>query len=81
MLEIYYAVNTIHNRIVKRQEVNFKTLEKLREQIANLTDMLENMEIEWPKEIHDKLQTIKEDLELIHRDLEDVSQQKAKASV
>jgi len=81
MLEIYYAVNAIYNQVVKREKKNFQTLEKLRDQIANLTNILENMEIEWPKEIHDRLSSTKEDLELIHKDLENIFQIKAEAFV
>ena len=65
--EMYYDINVIHNEIAKKQKSRSRILVKLQDQIVNLEGLIAS--VDWPKEIHEKLQALKEDIKSVQKTL------------
>ena len=76
ILDIYFKINTIHNDLLKQQASNVEVLENLKQQMEVLDQMIKN--IDWPLEVHEKLQVIKKNIENVQKVLKDTSEQQKK---
>ena len=65
MIHISYKINKTYNEIIQKQKLSFQVLEKLREQITALNELLKGLDL--PQEVSERLKAIQLDLELVEK--------------